>query len=73
MGEIVDLESYRKKIKRKSTRAPGAGSRRSPDSDRSGDDSPGPRPPRREPRRGETGKAGPGSNAKAEPSDTESD
>jgi hypothetical protein len=73
MGEIVDLESYRKKLQRKSARAPGAGSRRTPDRDHADDDPPGPRHNRREPRRGETGNAGPGGNAKVEPSGPESD
>ncbi len=81
MGEIVDLESYRKKIQRKSPRAPGAGSRRTPDGapdgapggDRARDESPGPRRNRREPRRGDSGKVAPGVNTKVEPSKPESD
>ena len=63
MGEIVDLESYRRRLKRKSARAQGGGNRRNPERA-------GPRgeasSPKGKPRFGETGKAGPAGKAKVE-------
>lgn len=63
MGEIVDLESYRRRLKRKSTRSQSGGNRRNPERSAQRSEASS---PKGKPRFGETGKAGPAGKAKVE-------
>ena len=56
MGEIIDLESYRRRLKRKGVRSRGGGNRRNPERAAPRNDVTG---PKGKPRFGESGKAGP--------------
>ena len=73
MGEIVDLEIYRKRLKRKGARAQGAGNRRNPDPPASRAEPSAPKAGSRKPRLGDSGKRGSSGNAKIEPSDPKPD
>ena len=80
MGEVVDLEKYRRRVKRRAARSPGAGNRRTPDQPVPHGTKSG---PEGDARFGEKGKAGPGNvgpgkrgpagNAKIEPSDPDTE
>ena len=68
MGEIVDLESYRRRLKRKNARAQSGGNRRNPDRAATRGEAAS---AKGKPRFGETGKAGPAGKAKVEEIESE--
>jgi len=70
MGEIIDLESYRRRLKRKAARALGSGNRRNPDQSGARGDKPR---SSGEPRFNDKGKVGPAGNMKIESSDPDTE
>ena len=70
MGEIIDLESYRRRLKRKAARTHGSGNRRNPDQAGLRGDKPR---AGGEPRFNEKGKVGPAGNTKVESSDPDTE
>ena len=73
MGEIIDLDSYRKRVKRKAARAQGMGNRRNPDRASRRGEPASPTSDHRKPRFGESGKIGPAGNTKVEPDGSKSE
>lgn len=70
MGEIIDLESYRRRLKRKAARAQGSGNRRNPDLVLPRGDKPR---PSGDSRFNDKGKVGPAGNTKVESSDPDTE
>jgi hypothetical protein len=73
MGEVVDLEIYRKRLKRGAARGQGPGNRRSPDQDLQCTKPPSKKTGTRKPRSSESDQLAPPGKTKIESNDSKSD